>query len=116
MKQKHKQVDYTLYEAGCQLKLPIETEKNIAADNPVRYVKPSDHEQKKNRKHRTDISRRENMTFNVEEDSYTCANGKAITFDYVKKQKSPTGYESEVSVYSCKDCTGCPLKEKCIRG
>ncbi|MBQ3704119.1 MAG: hypothetical protein II885_15395, partial [Oscillospiraceae bacterium] len=38
MKQKHKQVDYTLYEAGCQLKLPIETEKFIAADNPVRLV------------------------------------------------------------------------------
>ena len=38
MKQKAKQVDYTLYEAGCQLKLPIETEKYIAADNPVRLV------------------------------------------------------------------------------
>ena len=80
------------------------------------YVKPSNHEQKKKRKHRTDISRRENMAYNAEEDSYICANGKAITFDYVKKQKSSTGYESEVSVYSCKDCAGCPLKEKCIRG
>ncbi len=80
------------------------------------YVKPSNHEQRKKKKYRTDISRRENMPYNSEQDSYTCANGKAITFDYVKKQKSPTGYESEVSVYSCKDCAGCPLKEKCIRG
>ena len=34
----HKQVDYTLYETGRQLKLPIETEIFIAADNPVRLV------------------------------------------------------------------------------
>ncbi len=27
-----------MYETGCQLKLPIETEKSIAADNPVRLV------------------------------------------------------------------------------
>ncbi len=56
------------------------------------------------------------MAYNAEQDSYTCANGKAITFDYVKKQKSSSGYEAEVSVYSCKDCDGCPLKEKCLRG
>lgn len=79
------------------------------------YVKPSNHEQKKKRKYRTDVSRRDNMPYNAGKDSYTCANGKAITFDYVKKQKSSSGYESEVSVYSCKECGDCPLKEKCIR-
>ena len=25
------------------------------------------------------------------------------------------GYESEVTVYGCEDCTGCPHKEKCTR-
>ena len=38
MKTNYKQVDYTLYETGCQLKLPMETEIFIAADNPVRLV------------------------------------------------------------------------------
>ena len=79
------------------------------------YVKPSDHAQKKTRKYRTDISRRENMAYDAETDTYTCANGKAITFDSVKKKKSQNGFETETSVYSCKDCVGCPLKEKCIR-
>ena len=32
------QVDFTLYEAGRQLKLPMETEIYIAADDPVRLV------------------------------------------------------------------------------
>ena len=79
------------------------------------YVKPSNHEQKKTKKYRTDISRRENMAYDAETDSYTCANGKAITFDGTKKNKSQSGFEMETSVYSCKDCAGCPLKEKCIR-
>ena len=38
MNHNKKQVDYTLYEAGRQLKLPMETEIFIAADNPVRLV------------------------------------------------------------------------------
>ena len=79
------------------------------------YVKPSNHEQRKTRKYRTDISRRENMAYDAEADTYICANGKAITFDGVKKNKSQSGFEMETSVYSCKDCVGCPLKEKCIR-
>ena len=79
------------------------------------YVKPSNHEQRKTRKYRTDISRRENMAYDAEADTYTCANGKTITFDGVKKSKSQNGFEMETSVYSCKDCSGCPLKEKCIR-
>ena len=79
------------------------------------YVKPSNHEQRKKKKYRTDISRRENMTYDAEKDSYICASGKLLTFDYDKKSKSKNGFESVTSVYSCKDCTGCPLKEQCIK-
>ena len=32
-----------------------------------------------------------------------------------KKQKSKNGYESEVTVYECADCSGCPHKEKCTK-
>jgi hypothetical protein len=34
---------------------------------------------------------------------------------FIKKQKSRSGYETEVSVYECEDCTGCPNKEKCTK-
>ena len=78
-------------------------------------VKPSNHEQKKTKKYRTDISRRENMSYDAEKDAYTCAKGKLITYDFTKKSKSQSGFETETAVYSCKDCAGCPLKEKCIR-
>ena len=79
------------------------------------YVKPSDHEQRKQRKYRTDISRRENMAYDEATDSYTCAAGKQLTYDHDKLSKTKTGFETITSVYSCKDCAGCPLKEKCIR-
>ena len=79
------------------------------------YVKPSNHEQLKSRKYRTDISRRENMAYDEASDAYTCANNKKLTLDYSKKSKSKNGFETETSVYSCKECVGCPLKEKCIR-
>ena len=83
--------------------------------NTKLYVKPSNHEQKKKKKYRTDISRRENMIYDRETDSYICAAGNRITFDYDKKEKTKSGFVTTTSVYSCKECAGCPLKEKCIR-
>ena len=79
------------------------------------FVKPSDHEQRKKRKYKNDISRRENMAYDAEKDEYTCAQGKKLQAVGVKKRKSDTGYVQEVTVYECADCKNCPVKEKCIR-
>ena len=79
------------------------------------FVKPSDHEIKKSRKYRTDISRRENMAYDAETDTYTCAGGKQIRMSYEKHSRSSRGLELTTTVYECADCKGCPLKEKCIR-
>ena len=79
------------------------------------YVKPANHEQKKKRKYRTDISRRENMGYDPAKDCYICAQGKELTADFVKNTESKTGLAIETTVYSCKECNGCPLKEKCIK-
>lgn len=79
------------------------------------FVKPANHEQKKTKKYRTDISRRENMTYDRENDTYTCANGKLLRAVGIKRTKSPSGYPTETTIYECSECSGCPLKEKCIR-
>lgn len=34
---------------------------------------------------------------------------------YLKKQRSKSEYESEVTVYECEACIGCPYKEKCTK-
>ena len=55
------------------------------------------------------------MTYDSENDSYTCANGKKLYPVCEKKTKSDSGYPIQVTVYECRECSGCPLKEKCIR-
>ena len=79
------------------------------------YVKPSNHEAAKHKKYRTDISRCENMTYDKQADTYTCANGKLLQKTREKKTHTASGLEITTSIYECSECDGCPLKEKCIR-
>ena len=78
-------------------------------------MKPSNHEQKKKRKYKNDIGRRENMAYDAEKDEYTCAQGQKLQAVAVKKRKSETGYIQDVTVYECAGCKDCPVKAKCIR-
>ena len=55
------------------------------------------------------------MRYDEKADTYTCHAGKTLSPVFVKKQKSKSGYESEVTVYECEDCSDCPYKEKCTR-
>lgn len=58
---------------------------------------------------------RKNMAYDEEQDVYTCHAGKKLNAQYIKKQKSKSGYESQVTVYECEDCNDCPHKEKCTK-
>ena len=79
------------------------------------YIKPQTYEKWKKRSFKKDISKRENMMYDQEQDFYTCHAGKKLNALYIKKQKSKSGYESKVTVYECEDCGGCPYKEKCTK-
>lgn len=85
-------------------------EKEIAA-----FIKPQTYEQWKKRSFKKDISKRENMIYDSVADTYTCRNGKCLSVAFTKHQKSKNGYKSEVTVYECENCEGCPYKEKCTR-
>ena len=79
------------------------------------YIKPQTYEKWKKRSFKKDISKRENMGYDETTDTYTCHAGRSLSPLFIKRQKSKSGYESEVTVYECEDCTGCPYKEKCTR-
>ena len=81
----------------------------------IPYIKPQAYEKWKKRSFKRDISKRENMGYDAECDTYTCHAGKILSPIYVKKQRSKNGYESEVTVYECADCSGCPYKDKCTK-
>ena len=55
------------------------------------------------------------MRYDEENDTYTCQAGQRLFPLYIKKQKSKNGYGSDVTVYECTDCGGCPYKDKCTK-
>jgi transposase len=79
------------------------------------YIKPQTYEQQKKRSFKKNIGKRENMDYNAETDEYTCHYGKQLKPIYVTKKKTGSGYASEVTVYECENCEGCPHKEKCTK-
>lgn len=96
-----------------------ESEENygyLDASGKLAYIKPTNYEISKTRKYKKDIGRIENMEYDEAGDTYTCHNGKKLYMDHIKKEKTRTGYEREVSVYTCRECSGCPYKKECIKG
>lgn len=96
-----------------------ESEENyvfIEGNKQVAYIKPANYEISKTRKYKTDISKRENMSYDEKEDVYKCKNGKKLTVTGVKKSTSKTGYVSEKTQYTCEDCSNCEYKKNCIKG
>ena len=79
------------------------------------YIKPQTYEQEKKRSFKNNIGKRENMAYNAETDEYTCHNGRLLKPVGIMKRKSATGYISEVTVYECESCEGCPCKAKCTK-
>ncbi len=87
----------------------------LKSQEQIPYIKPQTYEKWKKRSFKQDISKRENMEYDTESDTYTCHAGKTLSPLYVKKQRSKNGYESEVTVYECTDCSGCRHKDKCTK-
>ena len=97
----------------------FESEENYTyceANGQIAFIKPSNHDQAKTKKYRSDIGKRENMPYDPEGDNYLCHAGHKIHAAYEKKTKSKAGYPIVTTVYSCTECGGCPHKAKCIKG
>ena len=56
-----------------------------------------------------------NMKYDAENDLFICPNGKLITYDHQEEHITENGYKTQVKVYTCKDCEGCPLRDKCTK-
>lgn len=80
------------------------------------YIKPSDHEVKKTRKHRNNIFHKDNMPYDEANDCFTCPNGKRLIHSYDKDVKTDNGYPVKKSYYVCESCEGCPYRDKCFKG
>lgn len=79
------------------------------------FIKPQMYDKWKKRSFKKDISKRENMEYNSDEDYYICHNGRKLKPISITKKTSRNGYKSEVTVYECEDCTNCEYKSKCTK-
>jgi len=75
------------------------------------FVKLQEHEIMKTRAYKNDIGKYRNMT--KTDEGYVCANHRLITFDRIEVSHSK-GYKQTHQVYSCKDCSDCEFKPKCL--
>ena len=72
-----------------------ESEENylfLEVNGQLSYIKPANYEISKTRKYKNDISKIENMEYDVKKDIYACRNGKKLGADHIRHSKSKTGY------------------------
>ena len=79
------------------------------------YVKYNTFHKEATAKWKSDPTRVQNWEYSEQTDEYICGFGRVLKFQYIKTQKSKTGYRSPIRVYQSDDCQGCPHHNQCIR-
>lgn len=95
-----------------------ESEENyvyIEEHNQQTYIKPQFFEKQKSKKFKSDISKRENMDYDAENDEYICASGRRLKKIGLTTRTSKSGYISKITKYECENCQECALKNKCTK-
>lgn len=57
----------------------------------------------------------QNMHYDEINDNFICPEGKLLKYIYTRNDKTATGYEQEIRVYECSDCSKCKSKEECTK-
>ena len=78
------------------------------------FMKPANHDQKKSKKFKKQIGRAENMTYDSDEDCFTCTQGRRLP---LRRECSEwkDGQLVSNSWYRCENCVGCPCRAQCCR-
>jgi transposase len=80
----------------------------------VPYVKYNTFHKEASKIWREDPTKVQNFGYDEETDTFYCTEGKALDFIQESKRKSDNGHESIIRIYGSKDCSHCPLREKCV--
>ena len=78
------------------------------------FIKPANHDQKRKAKFRKQLGRVENMHYDPEEDSFTCAQGRKLFLRRECTQRKDDQFVT-TAWYRCEDCAGCPCRAQCCR-
>ncbi len=86
----------------------------LEENGQLSFIKPQNHEEKRTKKFQSQIGRAENMAYDAETDTYTCAMGKTL-FMYRESKDKYSKHNVTVSHYRCEDCKGCPRRNECCK-
>lgn len=119
---KHISIDYKNYcaDSGYDCK---ENYEYLEKHNIKSFIKPANYEQNKKRKNKKDPSRRSNMKYHENIDSYECTQGKYISRrkdleEKRNKNSREKGYipKTEQRIYQAfSGCPVCPIRESCMK-
>lgn len=57
----------------------------------------------------------DNWMYDEETDTYTCPNQKRLEYQYYSVRKDRAGFQKELKIYECEDCSGCPFRSSCTK-
>ena len=109
-KQHNRKYETVTADAGYE---SLENYTYLQENGQMSFIKPSNYTQ--HNKKSSWIGRMQDMEYDPEKDSFTCQNGRQLSFSFKGKQKSGTGFESQYSMYKCTDCSGCTLRQRCSK-
>jgi transposase len=69
-------------------------------------------EQKKRKK---DRFRAASFPYDETKDEFICPAEKRLTYQWTQPYQTENGFQTELRVYECEDCSGCELKTQCTR-
>lgn len=77
------------------------------------YLKYNTFHKEKEKKYKTDISKKENMVYHASEDEYECAGSRRLGFTEERKKRTDNGFDYTIRRYECVSCDGCLLSSLC---
>lgn len=95
------------------------TEENyelLELKNINNYLKfPSFHQENK-ASHQNNLFNKDNFSYDVLTDTYTCPNNRLLILKEVTRQTHKrTGYQSTIKTYACENCQSCPFYAQCCK-
>ena len=103
--------DRVIADAGYGSEENYEFMENANVEACVKYQ--SFHQEQK-RSYAKDPCRKENMSYDMQEDAYICRYGGKFLYKYSSQRKSIRGYVSNIKSYICEQCNQCPHRSKDI--
>lgn len=87
----------------------------IANRKRIPLITYNSYRQETKKKFKSNAFHPTNWEYDEESDSFTCPNGRSLTFRYLSKRTDRHGFKRTFNVYECEDCSNCPFRSQCTK-